>query len=70
MAIGKYSNPTVPFTLDGWVEAIENGMVPPGNLNANATEDCLLLDVHVPKKVLKTVGTEDGKGVPVLLFVS
>ncbi|KAF5021002.1 hypothetical protein F66182_6933 [Fusarium sp. NRRL 66182] len=59
MAIGKYSNPTVPFTLEGWVEAIENGMVPPGNINVNATEDCLLLDVHVPKKVLKAVGTKD-----------
>lgn len=70
MAIGKYSNPTLPFTLEGWVEAIENGMVPPGNINANATEDCLLLDVHVPKKVLKAAGTEVTEGVPVLVFVS
>ncbi|KAF4447925.1 carboxylesterase family protein [Fusarium austroafricanum] len=69
MAIGKYSSPMVPFTLEGWVEAIENGMVPPGNINANATEDCLLLDVHVPKKVLKAAGTEDKEGVPVLVFI-
>ncbi|CAJ0554867.1 Ff.00g133800.m01.CDS01 [Fusarium sp. VM40] len=69
MAIGKYSNPTLPFTLEGWVEAIENGMVPPGNINANATEDCLLLDVHVPKKVLKAAGTEVTEGVPVLVFI-
>ncbi|KAK2936775.1 Alpha/Beta hydrolase fold [Fusarium oxysporum f. sp. vasinfectum] len=59
MAIRKYSNPKVPFTLEGWVEAIENGMVPPGNINANATEDCLLLEVHIPKKVLKAAGTKN-----------
>ena len=70
MAIGKYSNPKVPFTLEGWVEAIENGMVPPGNINANATEDCLLLDVHIPKKVLKAAGTKNKESVPVLVFVS
>ncbi|EXK79032.1 hypothetical protein FOQG_16325 [Fusarium oxysporum f. sp. raphani 54005] len=69
MGIGKYSNPTVPFTLEGWVEAIENGMVPPGGINANATEDCLLLDVHVPKKVLKAAGTKNKEGVPVLVFI-
>ncbi|RKL50890.1 hypothetical protein BFJ72_g343 [Fusarium proliferatum] len=69
MAIGKYSNPTVPYTLEGWVEAIKNGMVPPVNINANATEDCLLLDVHVPKKVLKAKGKEDKEGVPVLVFI-
>ncbi|RBQ68334.1 hypothetical protein FVER14953_13995 [Fusarium verticillioides] len=69
MAIGKYSNPTVPFTLEGWVEAIENGTVPPGNINANATEDCLLLDVYVPRKVLKAAGTSDKQGVPVLVFI-
>ncbi|EXK26468.1 hypothetical protein FOMG_16940 [Fusarium oxysporum f. sp. melonis 26406] len=59
MAIGKYSNLKAPFTLEGWVEAIENGMVPPGYINANATEDCLLLDVHIPKKVLKAAGTKN-----------
>ncbi|TVY79525.1 Carboxylesterase patB [Fusarium oxysporum f. sp. cubense] len=68
MAIGKYSNPKVPFTLEGWVEAIENGIVPPGNINANATEDCLLLDVHIPKKVLKAAGTKKKESVPVLVF--
>ncbi|KAF5618588.1 carboxylesterase family [Fusarium sp. NRRL 52700] len=69
MAIGKYSNPTVPFTLDGWVDAIEQGVVPPGDINSNATEDCLLLDVHVPKKVLNAVGTQNEKRVPVLVFI-
>ncbi|KAG7436475.1 Carboxylesterase patB [Fusarium oxysporum f. sp. raphani] len=68
MAIRKYSNPKVPFTLEGWVEAIENGVVPPGNINANATEDCLLLDVHIPKKVLKAAGTKNKESVPVLVF--
>ncbi|KAF4462512.1 alpha beta-hydrolase [Fusarium albosuccineum] len=69
MAIGKYSNPTVPFTLEGWVKDIENGMVPPGDINANATEDCLLLDVHVPKKVLEAARTKNKKSVPVLVFI-
>ncbi|EXM16909.1 hypothetical protein FOTG_14876 [Fusarium oxysporum f. sp. vasinfectum 25433] len=69
MAIRKYSNPKVPFTLEGWVEAIENGMVPPGNINANATEDCLLLEVHIPKKVLKAAGTKNKESVPVLVFI-
>lgn len=68
-AIGKYSNPANNFTLQGWVETIEGGMVPPGNINQNATEDCLLLDVHVPRKVLKAARRKDEEGVPVLVFV-
>uniref|UniRef100_A0A8H7TW17 Carboxylic ester hydrolase n=1 Tax=Bionectria ochroleuca TaxID=29856 RepID=A0A8H7TW17_BIOOC len=68
-AIGKYSNPANNFTLEGWVETIEGGMVPPGNINQNATEDCLLLDVHVPRKVLKAARRQDKEGVPVLVFI-
>uniref|UniRef100_A0A0B7KKN8 Carboxylic ester hydrolase n=1 Tax=Bionectria ochroleuca TaxID=29856 RepID=A0A0B7KKN8_BIOOC len=68
-AIGKYSNPANNFTLEGWVETIEGGMVPPGNINQNATEDCLLLDVHVPRKVLKAARGQDKEGVPVLVFI-
>ncbi|CAG9977280.1 unnamed protein product [Clonostachys byssicola] len=68
-AIGKYSNPANNFTLEGWVEAIEGGIVPPGNINQNTTEDCLLLDVHVPRKVLKAARRENDEGVPVLVFI-
>ncbi|GJN70069.1 hypothetical protein PLICBS_004121 [Purpureocillium lilacinum] len=54
--------------MDGWVDAIANGVVPPRNLNMNATEDCLLLDVHVPKKVLDAAQRKK-KGAPVLVFI-
>ena len=68
-AIGKYSNPTVPFSLEAWVEDVRNGVPPPVDLNANATEDCLLLDVHVPKKILEGAQTKQD-GSPVLVLVS
>lgn len=49
--IGKYSNPNIPFTLEAWKKDLLNSSIPPGDINANATEDCLLLDVHVPKPI-------------------
>lgn len=66
--IAKYSNPKVPFTLDGWKKDLLNSTSPPGDINANATEDCLLLDVHVPKKVFDqaALGTS---AAPVLVWV-
>lgn len=65
--IAKYSNPKVPFNIKDWEEAILNGSMPAGgNPNEGASEDCLFLDVHVPKGVL---GRTAKKSVPVLVWV-
>lgn len=64
--IAKYSNPSVPFNLKDWEEAILNGTVPSGDPNKGASEDCLFLDVHVPKGVLGRGGKH---GAPVLVWV-
>ncbi|KAH7322570.1 Alpha/Beta hydrolase protein [Stachybotrys elegans] len=67
--IGKYSG-LAPFTMESWKQDIANSNPPPGlleTMNDNTSEDCLFLDVHVPKKVFKKAGS--GKGVPVLAWI-
>lgn len=63
----KFSNPNKPFDLKEWEAAILNGTVFPGDPNEGASEDCLFLDVHVPKRVLGRKGK--GHGAPVLVWV-
>lgn len=69
--IAKYSNPKNPFSLAAWEADILNSSVPSIDFNANATEDCLFLDVHVAKKVLHNAQKkpEVCGGTPVLVFV-
>ena len=68
--IAKYSNPANPFTLEAWERDIANSPVPNINLNANTTEDCLFLDVYVPKHVLEGAQRTHGYEAPVLVWVS
>lgn len=68
--IGKYSKPGVPFDIDDWVEDIRNAAAPDLSKLGPVTEDCLFLDLHVPKKVLQKASRHLFEGVPVLVWVS
>jgi hypothetical protein len=62
-------NPDQPFTLDAWVEDFRNATVPPHlDFNRETTEDCLFLDVHVPKRVFERA-REGLSSASVLVFV-
>lgn len=69
----KWVDPDRPFSVEEWVEdfhttevaAFKDANAGPGGV----TEDCLFLDVHVPKKVLEGAFT-GGKRAPVLVSVS
>ncbi|CAG9984033.1 unnamed protein product [Clonostachys byssicola] len=51
--IGAFTNGK-PFTLEAWEQAIQNSSIPPIDFNKASSEDCLFLDVHVPKKIFKS----------------
>jgi hypothetical protein len=62
-------NPDQPFTLDAWVEDFRNATVPPNlDFNRDTTEDCLFLDVHVPRKGFERA-REGVASASVLVFV-
>ena len=66
--MAKYLNPEQPWSLEAWREDLLKSEPVPGDaLNEIASEDCLFLDVHVPKKVLKKPGGTSGA--PVLVWV-
>ncbi|SPO04279.1 uncharacterized protein DNG_06962 [Cephalotrichum gorgonifer] len=68
--IEKYNNPNVPFTVEAWIEDIRKGQLPPPPANVTPpTEDCLFLDVHVPKRVLRKAKNPSFKGAPVLFWI-
>lgn len=68
--IARYTNPNVEFKMDQWIEDIRNS-VPRQVPNAGpVTEDCLFLDVHVPKAVLERASDPTFDGVPILFWVS
>ncbi|KAH8664467.1 Alpha/Beta hydrolase protein [Xylariales sp. PMI_506] len=60
-----------PYSLTAWEEAIKNSTTPGlTGYNNFTTEDCLFLDVHVPKKVLaKTKTCNSTEGAPVLVWI-
>jgi hypothetical protein len=70
--ISPYIASQKPFNLTSWEAGFENasGTVP-SDLNAHSTEDCLFLDVHVPRKVLEQTQINPGalKGASVLVWV-
>uniref|UniRef100_A0A8H7K424 Carboxylic ester hydrolase n=1 Tax=Bionectria ochroleuca TaxID=29856 RepID=A0A8H7K424_BIOOC len=61
--IGAFTNGK-PFTLEAWEQAIQNSSIPPIDFNKASSEDCLFLDVHVPKKIFKSKC-----GAPVLVWI-
>ncbi|KAF7541854.1 hypothetical protein G7054_g346 [Neopestalotiopsis clavispora] len=70
----EFSGPRFPFNLTAWKEAIATATIPNLDLNAETTEDCLFLDVHVPKQVLYGAKqhTEPGQifgDAPVLVWI-
>ncbi|KAK6219144.1 hypothetical protein LQW54_002393 [Pestalotiopsis sp. IQ-011] len=73
--VRKFSDPSVSFNLTAWEEAIATATNPNLELDAETTEDCLFLDVHVPKKILvgskqdfQLSGQPSG-GAPVLVWI-
>ncbi|KAM7185124.1 Alpha/Beta hydrolase fold [Naviculisporaceae sp. PSN 640] len=73
--MGKFYDPAVPFNLTIWEDAVRNAPQPNADFNAASSEDCLFLDVHVPRTVLKCAGKasskgrKKGKGAPVLVWI-
>ena len=67
--VGYYSSPNISFNLQQWETGILHEGVPPGDVNAIADENCLLLDVHVSSDTLKRA-KQGCAEVPVLVFVS
>ncbi|KAI3327863.1 alpha/beta-hydrolase [Xylariaceae sp. AK1471] len=70
--ISKYSA-GAPFTEEAWENDIANASPPPGLLehtNDKTSEDCLFLDVHVPRHTFKlAAGHSEFDGVPVLVWI-
>ncbi|CAM1505200.1 Fc.00g108370.m01.CDS01 [Cosmosporella sp. VM-42] len=68
--IGQYSNGK-PFTLESWESDIKNSSVPEGDFNGVSSEDCLFLDVHVPRKIFKRASEKSKKkcDAPVLVWI-
>ena len=59
-----------PYSLEAYEANVPNATVPPlPDFNQNATEDCLFLDVHVPRKVLVASEQRGYTGAPVLVWV-
>lgn len=56
-----------PYSLKSWEDDITNASAPPPmDMNTGTTEDCLFLDVHVPRKVFET---NKNANAPVLVWV-
>ena len=68
--ISKYAS-GAPFALENWEKDIATMEPPNIDFYSNNTEDCLFLDVYVPRKVLekKKKHHKGFKGVPVLAWV-
>ncbi|KAF4966556.1 hypothetical protein FSARC_5798 [Fusarium sarcochroum] len=68
--IGLYSNGK-EFSLESWEADIKNSTAPSGGAPPPpTTEDCLFLDVHVPKKVFDAPKSHNGGcDAPVLVFI-
>ncbi|TQV99795.1 acetylcholinesterase [Cordyceps javanica] len=70
--IDEFSTRGAPFNLSAWERAIEDAPALPIDTTQGTTEDCLFLDVHVPKKIWERAQRqpEGGfHGVPVLVWV-
>ncbi|CAI6094443.1 unnamed protein product [Clonostachys chloroleuca] len=61
--IGAFTNGK-PFTLEAWEQEIQDSSIPPIDFNKATSEDCLFLDVHVPKRIFK-----NKCGAPVLVWI-
>lgn len=74
--MGRFYDPAVPFNLSIWEDAVRDAPQPNVDFNAASSEDCLFLDVHVPKTVLESAGKasskshKKNKGAAVLVWVS
>ena len=69
--VAEYENGK-PFTLAAFEADIANATAPGGfDLNQGVTEDCLFLDVFVPRKVLESTKQDrtGRRGAPVLAWV-
>ncbi|KAK6855648.1 Alpha/Beta hydrolase protein [Apiospora arundinis] len=56
--------PAPPFSLEAWKRDIDTSQAPPGlleTINDNTSEDCLFLDVHVPRRGFETRGLSTTK---------
>ncbi|KAJ3492800.1 hypothetical protein NLG97_g5135 [Lecanicillium saksenae] len=69
--IDEFSASGKPFNLTAWEQAIEDAPPIPIDTTKGTTEDCLFLDVHVPKKILERAQRHPKgfHGVPVLVWV-
>jgi carboxylesterase type B len=75
--IAEFSDPRSAFNLSVWENSFINASAPNIPFNADVTEDCLFLDVHVPKTVLDEAtsskkgyrDSESCQGAPVLVWV-
>lgn len=77
-AMGRFFDPAVPFNLTIWEDTVRHAPQPDVDFNAASSEDCLFLDVHVPKTVLESAdkasppkpsNKKKNKGAPVLVWV-
>ncbi|ETS81520.1 hypothetical protein PFICI_06522 [Pestalotiopsis fici W106-1] len=72
--IRKFSDPRNSFNLTAWEEAIATARIPELELNAETTEDCLFLDVHVQKGIFDRAqqdlqSSQSSDGAPVLVWI-
>ncbi|KAJ6782487.1 hypothetical protein PWT90_05290 [Aphanocladium album] len=69
--IAQFSASGKPFNLSAWEQAIEDAPPIPIDTTKGTTEDCLFLDVHVPKKIFERAqrNPKGFHGVPVLVWV-
>lgn len=69
--IDQFSSSGKPFNLTAWEKAIEDSPIIPIDTTKGTTEDCLFLDIHVPKKIFERAqhNPKGFHGVPVLVWV-
>ncbi|RGP80577.1 carboxylesterase family [Fusarium longipes] len=67
-AIGLYSGGK-EFSLDSWVTDIKDYVPSAGRPLPPTTEDCLFLDVHVPRKVFDAAQRGKACDIPVLVWI-
>lgn len=66
---GKWTDPGRNFSMDAWVDDFKTTEVKPRDVNSGpggTTEDCLFLDVVVPKKILQSAYK---KAAPIIVWV-